>query len=148
MISRRCIWKIMAGTTMTPRVNYFAIPADDPERAIGFYQSVFGWQFQVQWEYDTPHGREKNWKIVDEDGHGPGIGGGLTRREYPGQPIGIGIEVPDVDEFLSRVEKHGGKILVPKTALPTVAGFAVCQDSEGNTFVIYQRDSEPAKALR
>jgi len=40
---------------------------------------------------------------------------GLTRREFPGQPIGIGI---------GRVEEHGGKILFPKTALPKMAWFA------------------------
>jgi len=129
----------MTGTTMTPKVNYFAIPADDPERAIGFYQSVFGWRFEVQWEYDTPHGREKNWKIRNEGGDGPGIDGGLTRREFPGQPIGIGIEVRAVDEFIGRIETNGGKILVGKTTLPNVGCFAVCQDSEDNTFVIYER---------
>lgn len=127
---------------MTPKVNYFAIPAADPERASGFYQSVFGWTFELQWEYDTPHGREKNWKIVTDDDHGPGIDGGLTRREFPGQPIGVGIEVDAVDDFISRVERHGGKILVPKTALPKMAWFAVCQDSESNAFVIYQRNPE------
>ena len=124
---------------MTPRVNFFSIPADDPDRAIEFYRSVFGWQFQVRWEYDTPHGREKNWGIVTDDGHGPGIGGGLTRREFPGQPIGIGIQVRAVDEFIKRVETHGGKIVVGRTALPKVGVFAVCQDSEGNTFVIFER---------
>jgi predicted enzyme related to lactoylglutathione lyase len=36
------------------RVNYFAIPADIPGRAIDFYHEVFGWQFEVGWEYDTP----------------------------------------------------------------------------------------------
>jgi uncharacterized protein len=123
---------------LTPKVNYFAIPADDPERAIAFYQSVFGWTFEVQWEYETPHGREKNWKILNEGEDGPGIGGGLTRREYSGQPIGIGIEVRAVDEYISTVEQHGGKILLPKTVLPNIASFAVCQDSEGNTFFIHE----------
>src|SRR5215471_14452485 len=44
-----------------PRVNYFAIAADVPERAITFYQEVFGWRFEVGWEYDTPQGHEKYW---------------------------------------------------------------------------------------
>ena len=125
---------------MQPKVNHFAIPADDSERAIGFYQYVFGWHFEVQWEYDTPHGREKNWKIINDEGHGPGIDGGLKKREFPGQPIGIGIEVDSVEEFIGRIEKHGGKISVGKTALPKACWFAVCQDSESNTFVIYERD--------
>ena len=28
-----------------PRVVHFEIHADDPERAINFYKSVFGWEF-------------------------------------------------------------------------------------------------------
>ena len=63
-----------------PRVNYFAIPADVPDRAINFYQEVFGWQFEVGWEYDTPQGREKYWRVITGDGASAGINGGLTRR--------------------------------------------------------------------
>ncbi len=29
-----------------PRVVHFEIHADDPERAISFYNSVFDWEFQ------------------------------------------------------------------------------------------------------
>jgi len=121
------------------RVTYFAIPADAPERAMHFYREVFGWQFEPGWEYDTPQGRETYWHVNTGDGS-PGINGGLTRREYPGQPISVGIEVPAVDACTSLVEKNGGKTVVSKVALPGVAWFAVCQDSEGNSFAIFQPD--------
>jgi len=109
-------------------------------QAINFYQEVFGWQFEVGWEYDTPQGREKYWRVITGDGATAGINGGLTRREYPSQPISVGIEVPSVDECMDLVEKCGGKTLVGKVGLPGVAWFAVCQDSEGNTFAIFQPD--------
>ncbi len=32
-----------------PRPIHFEIPAEDPQRAIGFYSSVFGWEFD-QWD--------------------------------------------------------------------------------------------------
>ena len=127
-----------------PRVNHFAIPADVPDRAIHFYHEVFGWKFEVGWEYDTPQGREKYWHVTTGDGASTGINGGLTRREYPGQPISVGIEVPAVDPYTDLVEKNGGKILVGKVALPGAAWFAVCQDSEGNTFAIFQPDPTAA----
>jgi predicted enzyme related to lactoylglutathione lyase len=127
-----------------PGVNHFAIPADVPERAITFYQSVFGWRFELGWEYDTPQGREKYWHITTGDAAVSGIGGGLTRREYPGQPISIGIEVLAVDNCTDLVEKSGGKTIVGKVAIPGVAWFALCQDSEGNSFAIFQPD--PAAA--
>jgi hypothetical protein len=123
-----------------PRVNYFAIPADVPGRAIDFYSEVFGWQFEVGWEYDTPQGREKYWRVNTGDGTLSGIDAGLTRREYPGQPISVGIEVLAVDACTDLVEKCGGKTLVRRVGLPGVAWFAVCQDSEGNTFAIFQPD--------
>jgi len=90
-------------------VKHFAIPADVPDRAINFYHEVFGWQFEVGWEYDTPQGREKYWHVITGDGASTGINGGLTRREYPGQPISVGIEVPAVDSCTGLVEKCGGK---------------------------------------
>ncbi len=31
------------------RVVHFEIPADDPARAVKFYEKVFGWKFQ-KWE--------------------------------------------------------------------------------------------------
>ena len=62
-----------------------------------------------------------------------------SRRELPGQPIGIGIQVPSIDDFTARVEQNDGKVLVRKGAIPTV-WFSVCQDSEGNTFVLSQPD--------
>lgn len=31
------------------RIVHFEIPADDPERAIKFYEDVFGWEVQ-KWE--------------------------------------------------------------------------------------------------
>jgi uncharacterized protein len=46
-----------------PRVSYFAVPADDPERAMGFYRQAFGWNFKLGWEYDTSKGRESYWHI-------------------------------------------------------------------------------------
>jgi predicted enzyme related to lactoylglutathione lyase len=123
-----------------PRINHFAIPADAPDRAIAFYQDVFGWRFEIGWEYDTPQGKEKYWKIFTGGDGSAGIDGGLQRREYPGQQISVSLEVPEVDACTKLVEKCGGKTIVGKVGLPGVAWFAVCQDSEGNNFGIYQPD--------
>ena len=122
-----------------PRIRSFGIPADDPERAIGFNQQVFGWQFEVIWEHDTPADREKTWRVATDSPGEPGIDGWMTRREYPSQPIGVGIEVASVEEFVARVGKSGGKVLVGVTPLPGFGCFSVCQDSEGNTFVLLEK---------
>ncbi len=64
----------------------------------------------------------------------------MTRREYPGQPISVGIGVPEVDLCTNLIEKFSGKTLVSKVALLGVAWFAVCQNSQGNTFAVFQSD--------
>ena len=93
------------------------------------------------WEYDTPNGRESYWHINTEHRDEAGINGGLTRREYPGQPIGIGVEVTGMEEILGRIEMLGGKILVDKNALPDAGCWlALCQDPEGNTFAMFEVD--------
>ena len=56
-----------------PRPIHFEIPADRPERAIAFYEQVFGWRFQ-KWEGPTPY-----W-LVQTGADGPGIDGGLLAR--------------------------------------------------------------------
>ena len=121
-----------------PKINLSVIPADDPERAIAFYRGAFGWKFDVAWEYQTPNGRERTWNIRME---GDAIDGGLTRREYPGQPIQVGITVPSVADYLTRIQEHGGSIVVPRTPLPAAGIFAVCKDTEGNTFIVFERDA-------
>jgi predicted enzyme related to lactoylglutathione lyase len=100
-----------------------------------------GWNFELGWEYDTPKGRESYWHIKTEHRDESGINGGLTRREYLDQPIGIGVEVTGIDEMLARIEQCGGKILVGKNALPNARlWLAVCKDSEGNTFAMFEVD--------
>jgi hypothetical protein len=43
-----------------------------------------------------------------------------------------------VDEFVERVTRHGGKVVMPKMAIPGVGYQAYCQDPEGNLFGIHQ----------
>ena len=37
-----------------PRPIHFEVPADRPERAIAFYEQVFGWQFH-KWDGPMPY---------------------------------------------------------------------------------------------
>lgn len=116
-----------------PRVVHFDISADRPERAIKFYSEVFGWKIQ-KWE-----GPMDYWLI--HTGEGPGIDGGLGKRLSPSDSTAVAIGVPSVDEHQAKIEKSGGKIVMPKMAIPGIGWFASCQDTEGNVFVIIQDDS-------
>jgi predicted enzyme related to lactoylglutathione lyase len=50
----------------------------------------------------------------------------------------------DYSLFKEKVLKLGGKVLMPKTAVHQMGYFAVCQDTENNTFAIWEK-SESAK---
>ena len=117
-----------------PRITYFDIPSDNPERTQKFYSEVFGWQFD-KWD-----GPMEYWMIRTGEGNQPGINGGMARR-MPGQ-IGMTntIEVPSLEEYTSKITSKGGQILIPKMPIPGVGYFATCMDTEGNIFGMIQMD--------
>jgi predicted enzyme related to lactoylglutathione lyase len=115
------------------RVIHFEINADQPERAVKFYSDVFGWKIE-KWE-----GPMDYWLVYT--GEGPGIDGGLMKRMSPSSTTINTVGVPSVDEYLAKIERSGGKAVMPKTAIPGIGWFAYCQDTEGNVFGIMQEDS-------
>jgi hypothetical protein len=48
--------------------------------------------------------------------------------------------VPDVEAFARSVEEAGGKVVVPKMAIPGIGYQIYCLDTEGNIFGIHQAD--------
>jgi len=51
----------------------------------------------------------------------------------------IGVE--SVDAAVETVTKAGGKLVMPKTPIPTVGYFAYLTDTEGNLFGVMQPDA-------
>ena len=117
-----------------PRPVHFEIPAEDVNRAIKFYETVFGWQFQ-KWEGPTEY-----WMINTGEGE-PGINGGMLKRRDPRQPACNTIGVMNLDETIAAVTKNGGKLAVPKMAIPGVGWLAYCSDTEGIMFGMMQPDA-------
>jgi hypothetical protein len=114
-------------------IVWFEIPADDVERANKFYGSLFGWKigrFPGPMEY---------WHI-DTGSNDMTRDGGMMKRQHPQQGIINYIDVPSVDQFAAKVQKLGGKVLMPKTAVPQMGYFAVCQDTENNVFGLWEND--------
>lgn len=120
------------------RVAHFEINADDPKRAIKFYTAVFGWEI-VKWGGPIDY-----WLVTTGPDDEPGINGGLMKRMDPHSTTVNTITVPSVDEFTKKVSEEGGKVIVPKQAIPGVGYMAYCQDTEGNTFGLMEPD-ESAK---
>lgn len=122
-----------------PRVIHFEIHADDPQRAVKFYQELFDWQFQ-KWD-----GPAEYWLIMTGPQEQPGINGGLLRRPGPKQGDAVlayicTIDVPSVDQYTERAVAAGGQIAMPKMPVPGVGWLAYCKDTEGNLFGMMQPD--------
>jgi predicted enzyme related to lactoylglutathione lyase len=117
-----------------PRIVHFEINVDNPERASKFYSDTFGWKFQ-KWD-----GPSEYWMVNTGPDSQPGINGGMMKRPHPGATTVNTIGVASVDESIAAVTKNGGKVVLPKTAIPTIGWFAYCADTEGNQFGVMQPD--------
>jgi uncharacterized protein len=124
-----------------PTIVHFDVPADDIQRAQTFYRELFDWTFekysgQIQMEY---------YQITTRAADGsPGVAGGMGPRGAPGQQITQYIGVPSVATYLERVVQLGGSAIMQRTAVPGVGWLAVCQDTEGNTFGLFEDDTSAA----
>jgi hypothetical protein len=119
-----------------PRPIHFEIPAEDPERAIAFYSKALGWRAEQF------HG-EEYWLVKTGDGD-PGIDGAISRRREEGErPVNV-MGVESVSAALKRIEAAGGRITVPRMAVPGVGWVAYALDTEDNPFGVFRPDSEAA----
>ena len=118
-----------------PRVVHFEIDAEEPERAIKFYEKVFGWKIE-KWK-----GPIEYRLITTGEEDEAGIDGGLSRRTEAEPSIVNTIDVPSVDEYVEKVESNGGAIVRPKMAVPGVGWMAYFQDPEGTLFGMMEEDS-------
>jgi predicted enzyme related to lactoylglutathione lyase len=116
------------------RVVFFELPADDPKRAIAFYEKVFGWTI-TKWE-----GPMDYWLVATGPDDEPGIHGAITPRMMTGQVTANTISVASVDDFTTKIVDAGGNVMVPKRAVPGQGYLAYCTDTEGNVFGVMEFD--------
>ena len=116
---------------------YFEIQADDVQRAIDFYKSVFGWKFEKVEGLPIEY-----WRVETD-----GPRGGLLKRPAPAPPPQSGTnafvcspEVDDLDAIAERITGGGGQVALPKFAVPGICWQGYFVDTEGNTFGIFEVD--------
>jgi predicted enzyme related to lactoylglutathione lyase len=126
-----------------PTIVHFEIPADDVERSKKFYSDLFGWKIE-KWPGPVSHDMEY-WMITTTDEKGDkALGGGMMKRMHPEHQVTNYIDVKSIDEYSSKIQKIGGKVVVPKMAVPGMGYFAVAHDTENNSFGIWE-SNESAK---
>ena len=118
-------------------IVHFEIPSDNVERAKKFYNSLFDWKMEK-----VP-GPMEYWmfRTVNDKGQET-IGGGILKRQHTDQGITNFVGVDSVTEYARKVEALGGKVKVPKTEVPGFGWFAMCTDTENNTFALWEMNQE------
>ncbi len=118
-------------TKSAASIVWFEIPADDLGRARKFYGKLFGWKInEFQGMKDYLH--------IDTGGHDKSPDGGMMKRKHPNHGPTSYVSVPSVTRHMAKVEKLGGKVCMPKTAVPGMGYFAICMDTENNMFALWE----------
>ena len=119
-----------------PAINpvvHFEIPVADMDRAIKFYENVFGFKLTRQ-EVD---GYAMAF-FPRADGK-PGASGALAKGDvYVPSKEGaiLYFDVPRIDPVLERATAQGGKVLYPKKDIGEAGFVAEIEDSEGNRIAL------------
>jgi len=113
---------------MANAVNWFEIPAANLKRAVKFYSEVLDAELQPM----ENNGLQMAFFPAQDNG----VGGCVTYGNG-NKPNAEGTLVylnggEDLAKPLGRVEKSGGKILMPKTPIGPNGFMAIFSDSEGN----------------
>ena len=120
-----------------PTIVHFEIPTDNVERSKKFYNDLFGWNIEKVSPEKLPEGVEY-WAITTTDHNGNNaVAGGMMKRMMPEQQ-GI---TNYVDEYSTKVQQLGGKVKMPRMAVPGMGYLAVCSDTENNTFGLWENDT-------
>ncbi len=114
---------------MKSHISIFEIPATDISRAINFYQAILGINIE---KIEMP-GMEMGIFPYEEQM----VTGVIVKGEgYIPSTDGITVYLnggDNLQNILDKIEKNGGKILMPKTAHADESGFfALFLDTEGN----------------
>jgi predicted enzyme related to lactoylglutathione lyase len=120
------------------KVTHFEIPADDTQRAVKFYEEIFGWHNvpMPQMSYTMVHTgpTDDQSGMVKENGF---INGGIMERKDIKSPVVV-IEVKSIDETLTLAESKGSQVIRPKVKVGEMGYVAYITDSEGNTIGIWE----------
>ena len=118
---------------MGKKIVHVEFPAQDTDRAAGFWQGFAGWTIgdSAMEGFD--------YRMFQEDGWGGAV--------YPQQggeqgPI-VYFDSEDIDADLAKVRELGGEA-DDKQPIPHVGWFARCKDGEGNPFSLFQSDESVA----
>ncbi|PKA99487.1 hypothetical protein B0O79_3199 [Flavobacteriaceae bacterium MAR_2009_75] len=120
---------------MTNAINWFEIPVKNFERAKSFYATVLAVEIN---EIPMP---ESKYGVFPYDSDNNKVGGAIMQMNGA-EPSAEGVTVylnggDNLATPLARVEKAGGKVLIPKTDIGENGYMAHFLDTEGNKIAFH-----------
>ena len=107
---------------MHGQLTHFAINADDVAATRGFYEALFGWRFTEAFP--------GFWRTTDA---GAAIGAVQPRRTLPRDAgLEVTFTVDDAEAAAATAERHGGRLLMPRSEIPGVGELVLLADPSGN----------------
>lgn len=113
-------------------LNWFEIPATNIARAKKFYENIFSVQME-------DGGEQMGMKMAffpNEMGNGKASGGLVQSPQHRPSVEGAVVYLnanPNIQTVIDRIEKSGGKVVMPKTHISAEIGYmAFFTDTEGN----------------
>ncbi len=119
---------------MRNTINWFELPVTDFERAKKFYEAIL--ECKIEDQMMGPY------RMGFLPGDGKGVSGAIVHGEgYEPSDKGAMIYLNAdgiIDEVIGRIDKSGGKVVVPRTPItPEIGDFAIFLDTEGNKVALH-----------
>ncbi len=115
---------------MSGQMVHVEIPAGDTGKAREFWGGLFGWEFQA---FEGSPSEYHMTRFSDTQG------GAIMGAESDKRGPRVYFDVDDINAATSRVAELGGKA-GEALPVPSMGWFAVCGDTEGNEFGLWQND--------
>lgn len=111
---------------------WFDVMTTDPDGARKFYSALFGWTYDIG-------GEEFGFYTMCKVGNGnaAGLGPMMPGQEMP-PAWTVYFGVTDCDATVEKIKQNGGQVLVPTMDVMEFGRMAVCMDSTGAAFGLWQ----------
>jgi uncharacterized protein len=118
-------------------LNWFEIPASNLRRSKKFYESIFG----IKMEEQDMMGMKMAffpWKAGSGKANGSLVQSDMHKPSPDGAVIYLNAN-PKLDKVLGKIEKSGGKVVMPKTQVGDFGFMAFFIDTEGNKVALHSQ---------
>lgn len=135
-------WSGEKTTTWNHRINWFEIPVSDFTRAKIFYESILN--IKIEEHSDTSMGGYTMGFLGGDEKDQIVTGALVLSKDCIPSDKGTLIYLnanPDLNIIIERINKAGGKIIMPKTFIaPEIGHMSMFIDSEGNKLALHSKN--------